>query len=88
VDEEFRDIPISDVEIIFSVVTPSDGKRTYSTGIQYSRPLPLKVYGIWALHYGISAPRECGVVSMNTSAPHSHLSSPANAGDPVFQRRR
>jgi hypothetical protein len=53
VDEEFRDIPISDVEIMFSVVTPSDGKRTYSTGIQYSRPLPLKVYGIWALHHGL-----------------------------------
>lgn len=51
-DEEFKDIPISNVEIIFSVFT-KDGKQFHSTGIQYSRPLPLTVYGIWALRQGI-----------------------------------
>jgi hypothetical protein len=52
VDEEFMDIPISNVEITFRVFT-SEGKQLYSTGIQYSRPLPLSVYGIWALPQGI-----------------------------------
>jgi hypothetical protein len=55
-DEEFRDIPISNVEITFSVVTQSDGKRAYSTGLQFSRPGPLQVYGIWALHHGTPLP--------------------------------
>jgi hypothetical protein len=52
VDEEFKDIPISNVEIIFSVFS-KDGEQFHSTGIQYSRPLPLTVYGIWALRQGI-----------------------------------
>jgi hypothetical protein len=52
VDEEFMDIPISNVEITFRVFT-SEGKQLYSTGIQYSRPLPLKVYGILALRQGV-----------------------------------
>jgi hypothetical protein len=37
VDEEFKDIPISDVEIMFNLTT-IDGKQVYSTAIQYSRP--------------------------------------------------
>jgi hypothetical protein len=65
VDEEFRDIPISDVEIMFEVVTRNDGKQVYSTGIQYSRPLPLAVYGIWALHHGIPV----GVLNLLEEAP-------------------
>jgi hypothetical protein len=64
-DEEFRDIPISNVEIIFSVVTQSDGKRAYSTGLQFSRPGPLKVYGIWALHHGAPV----GVLNFLEEAP-------------------
>lgn len=51
-DEEFMDIPISNVEITFRVSTV-DGQQIYSSGITYSRPLPLKVYGIWALRQGI-----------------------------------
>ena len=30
VDEEFKDIPISDVEITFTVVTKGDGRPSYS----------------------------------------------------------
>lgn len=63
-DEEFKDIPISDVEIMFTVVTQDDGRQSYSTGIQYSQPLPLSLYGIWALQQGISV----GVLSFHQEA--------------------
>jgi len=38
---------------------------------------------------GRLAPRDCGATSVwNTNAPHSQPSSPAKAGDPVFQRHQ
>lgn len=51
-DEEFMDIPVSNVEITFRVFT-EEGKQLHSSGIKYSRPLPLSVYGIWALPQGV-----------------------------------
>jgi hypothetical protein len=50
-EEEFQDIPISNVEITFEVLT-REGRQSFGSGIQYSEPLPLAMYGIWALRQG------------------------------------
>ena len=52
-DESFKDIPISDLTITLDVRTV-DGQRLHSSGIGYSAPLPLALYGIWALKQGIA----------------------------------
>lgn len=62
-EEEFQDIPISNVEITFEVST-QEGQQYFGSGIQYSEPLPLAVYGIWVLRQGVPV----GVINVTQEA--------------------
>ena len=59
-DEEFTDIPISDVTLTCDVIV-EDGRLLGSLGIQYSEPLPLALYSIWATETG----EPVGVAGLN-----------------------
>lgn len=51
-DEDFCDIPISDVLVTCRVVS-ENGTTRYSAGIEYTEALPLSVYCIWATESGV-----------------------------------
>ena len=51
-DEDFQDIPISDVTVTFDL-REIDGRIGIASGIEYSLPLPLSIYAIWVGGAGI-----------------------------------
>lgn len=63
-DEEFTDIPISDLTVTCNLVN-ENGRVSFNVGMEYSEPLPLALYAIWASDSG----EPVGMAAHNDTQP-------------------
>lgn len=53
-DQDFREIAHSGGKITFTIKTDADGRTGYQIGVRGSRPVPMAMIGVYALHQGVA----------------------------------